>query len=371
MRQEDEKKDGRLSGAMRIFEALSSVDEELLERSEAAPKVVPFWKYAKVMAACACLVLLGTAAYAGSNLFSAKNSTSSDCTAPAAAEQRSVDMASDAAGVDDTAGGAAADEAAADEAAAEEAAAEEAADGMATELADEAAPEAEQEKAVLTESLQNSAAGESDTGKMTDSQMTQNTSELQTEKDKVAESVQEGGPVYDGDSFSVMPEALDEETIRATQELGAYIPTALPTGYVYESGYRTGGADAAESVSVLWKNGMDTIHISVSRYEESEEMQERLADVSKPETYNVHLYEIPYCDSVPVEYYMAFNYPVFRESDFSSEIVEMRMKSVSDSGDTDTPRGNFAVLYDSGILVEFSGDGDAGSIWKLFLSIEP
>lgn len=359
MRQEDEKKDGRLSGAMRIFEALSSVDEELLERSEAAPKVVPFWKYAKVMAACACLVLLGTAAYAGSNLFSAKNSTSSDCTAPAAAEQRSVDMASDAAGVDDTAGGAAAEEAAAEEAVAEEAAAE------------GAAPEAEQEKAVLTENLQNSAAGESDTGKMTDSQMTQNTSEWQTEKDKVAESVQEGGPVYDGDSFSVMPEALDEETIRATQELGAYIPTALPTGYVYESGYRTGGADAAESVSVLWKNGMDTIHISVSRYEESEEMQERLADVSKPETYNVHLYEIPYCDSVPVEYYRTFDYPVFRESDFSSEIVEMRMKSVSDSGDTDTPRGNFAVLYDSGILVEFSGDGDAGSIWKLFLSIEP
>lgn len=357
MRQDDEKKDGRLSGAMRIFEALSSVDEELLERSEEAPKVVPFWKYAKAMAACVCLVVLGAAAYAGSHMFSAKNNTSSDCTVPEAAEQQSASMVKDTAGVDDTN--------TTDKAAA---VAEEAAEGM---TAAEAAPEEEQEKNTLTENVQ-SDTDESDTGRITDTQMAQEINGASAEKDELAENVQESGLVWDtADSFSSASESLDETAIRATEELGSYIPTELPSGYVYESGYRTGGAESAESISVLWKHGMDTIHISINRYEESEEMQERLADVSKPETFDVHLYEIPYCDSVPTAYYMTFHYPIFRESDFSLDIVKMRMKSVSDSGDTNTPRGSFAVLYDSGILVEFSGDGDAASIWRLFQSIEP
>ncbi len=349
MNWEDEKKDGRLSGAMRIFEALSSVDEELLERSETSPKVVPFRKYAKVMAACVCIVILGTAVFAGRSMFSVKNSTSSDC----AAEEQQFAADADGAGYG----------------AAQEAAEDAAAEG----IAEEGVTEAEQEKNRLTESLQNGSE-ESDTGMIAGSQMTSDINELQNEQELLEKNEQDDGLLWDMEpSFvsDLVSDPLDEAAIRATEELGAYLPTELPAGYVYESGYRTGEADGAESISVLWSHGMDTIHISISRYEESEEMQERLADISRPETYDVYFYEIPYCDSVPEEYYMTFHYPIFRESDFCLDIVKMRMMSVSDQGDTDTPRGSFAVLYDGGVLVEFNGDGDAESIWNMFQSIAP
>ena len=50
----------KLEGAMKIFEALSGVDEELLLKSESVSHVkqtvvIPFWKYAKALAACVCL----------------------------------------------------------------------------------------------------------------------------------------------------------------------------------------------------------------------------------------------------------------------------------------------------------------------------
>ena len=61
--------------AIRILEAMSGVEEDLLARSEQkAPakqtgKVISFWhKYGKAMAACACLAVLGTAFWGIGNL---------------------------------------------------------------------------------------------------------------------------------------------------------------------------------------------------------------------------------------------------------------------------------------------------------------
>ena len=62
--------------------------------------------------------------------------------------------------------------------------------------------------------------------------------------------------------------------------------------------------------------------------------------------------------------------PVFAREDFSLEMIESRMISYSDSGDTDTPRGNFRVLGSGGVLVQFSGRGTAEEIWEMFCSME-
>jgi hypothetical protein len=61
--------------AMKLFEALSDVDEELLERcnrKESKSSVYRvFWKYGKTIAACFCLVAVGAAAWTGYRLVTA------------------------------------------------------------------------------------------------------------------------------------------------------------------------------------------------------------------------------------------------------------------------------------------------------------
>lgn len=324
MREDDEKQDRRLSGAMRIFEALSSVDEELLVRSDGQKKVVPFWKYAKVMAACICFVVVGVAAYTSIDMKSAKENASADCAAPAALEEAPMEYAASedekAAAID---GSDYNEEAAMEEVAAEESPAE---------------------LEVSQQSAENGSVGDG------------------AEMDSLQESILDCG--------EKLPSAQDEDTLRATEVLGDYIPTKLPVGYVFESGYGIDENNPENGISLLWVNGMDTIRISVREYVANAETESRIVDVSDTASYDVHLYEIPYCDSVPEKYYKTFHNPIFEEGDFAFEIVEARMKSVSEQGDTDTPRGNFAVLYDSGILLEFNGRGDAESIWEMLESIK-
>ena len=55
--------------------------------------------------------------------------------------------------------------------------------------------------------------------------------------------------------------------------------------------------------------------------------------------------------------------------DFNLEIVKSRIKSYDDQGDTDTPRGNFSVLYEGGVLIRFNGRGTAEEIWEMFCSM--
>lgn len=156
-------------------------------------------------------------------------------------------------------------------------------------------------------------------------------------------------------------ENLTEEEARG-METGQYLPTDLPRGYSFESAawYAENGI-----LHAGWKNGMDYIEISISRPEGDMET----VDVGLPETYDVHLYEIPYGESVPEEYREVFSNPVFAWEDMSLEIVKCRMASRQDRGDTATPRGNFAVLYSDGVLVRFTGRGSAEQIWEMFCSM--
>lgn len=53
----------RQDQAMRIYEAMNGVDPELLARSEKEKKVVPIYRYARWMAACLALILVGGTCY--------------------------------------------------------------------------------------------------------------------------------------------------------------------------------------------------------------------------------------------------------------------------------------------------------------------
>lgn len=293
------------SGAMRIFEALSSVDEELLERSEGCAQVIPFRKATRIMAACASLLVVGLVTWTGLQTFVGEDKAASDCAAPESMKEMSV------------------------------------ADADAPAEAEECMPEADAEYSRVTE-------GEIDSV----------TTEGMAEENQNA--------MWDvGSPLQQVQKMLSEEELRGVERLGGYIPTAIPKGYVFENGYQT----AEGNIHACWSKGMDTIMLFVSIYEESPETKERMAEVSQSETYDVHLYEIPYATTVPEEYRLVFSNPIFEEKNFSAEVVQARMKSVADAGDTETPRGNFEVLYESGVLVRFSGDGSAEQIWEMFETI--
>lgn len=338
MRDEGHKEKRDFQGAIKIFQALSAVEEDLLEKSEASEKTIPFWIYNRVLAACLCLFVIGGAAYAGITLV---NPLKKDMSG---AEERMGLLQEDL--------------------------------GDSTMEAAIQSPESVQKpsgetagapEAVPPEDAE--AAGEDrvDSAQAGNGGEVKNVEEALQEKQ--ADGIQENGVAADSMTTGENRTAVKEEEARALEGVGMYVPTALPSGYRFEEAYQITGENGESTVTVLWVNGMDTIHISITRCTEEMLAGIALTDTSKPERFDVHLYEVPYADTVPEEYRVNFDNPVFSEQDFTKEVVESRMKSYADNGDTDTPNGRFSVLYEDGILVRFNGDGSAQDIWKMFQSM--
>lgn len=323
----------KMNGALRIFGALSSVDEELLARCEEKEKVIPFRKYTKVMTACASILVVGVVTWTGVTLMSNQGSKemAADCAAPESYYYSADDSALQ--------------------------------NESPMEWEDGALEEAE----VMADC---DAAPTDDRGAAAEESVEENksaatgSSDVPAEKEELSDGVvMDWGPVVNTTKYQKLADA------KMVEPFGQYIPSELPAGYVFESASSIEGENGAADLCLYWRNGMDSIMLYVGMYEENAENESRIVDIAKEETYNVHLYEIPYASSVPDEIRLTFNSPIFREEDMSLEVVRARMKSVSDAGDTDTPRGDFSVLYDEGILVVFNGRGSAEEIWNMYLSI--
>lgn len=343
--------------AMRLMEALSGVDEELLERSEGTGTrtVIPFWRYGKQLAACFALVVMGACAIGvysvtGNN----KDATGNACFLAPQAMDKNNSMAG------------AGDGKSADMAPSE--GREQAADALEKE------PAMENGRADMEEQF-------TDASNSMQGQSNRQDGLQAPQAESTANGLDNKSIAEDSEKLESSPaDARAKITLQAAKEMeriGSYVPEKLPAGYRFESARGSSPANSYLDMSLCWCKGMDDIRLHITEFYAVAKMpkdvydafQKTIVDPAKPETYDVSLYEIPYADTVPREYFEIFDHPVFKESDFSLEMVEARMKSISDAGDTDTPRGNFAVLYDSGILVEFSGRGSAEEIWEMFESV--
>lgn len=81
-----------------------------------------------------------------------------------------------------------------------------------------------------------------------------------------------------------------------------------------------------------------------------------------PETYDLGLYPIPWCDSVPEEHRETVSHPAFRAEDMSLAIVEARGHEKDTGGMT----YSFDVLHPDGTLVTYRCDGmSAQQVWSL------
>ena len=298
-------------GAIRIFEALSGVDQELLERSEAENKkgtaVFSFARGSKILAAALCFVVLGAGAFTGRRLLLSGGASSRS--SQSVQEMAAFDAA-DAQGGQDN--------------------------GEQSAMAQDS-PEGE------TAMAQDSPEGEA---AMAQGSITEEAVEREAAQEEAdSEAVQDSQIDYSSKSSSA--QELSEEQARQTAVLGAYVPTILPEGYVFVRANITSD-ETGETLFIMWINGMDEISLGLS-LQDAENLL--FVDVENPET---------------------FDNPVFKSSDLSEELISSRIKIYEDAGDTSTPRGSFAVYYEEdGVLVSFTGRGDAESIWKMFASIRP
>lgn len=298
-------------GAIRIFEALSGVDQELLERSEAENKkgtaVFSFARGSKILAAALCFVVLGAGAFTGRRLLLSGGASSRS--SQSVQEMAAFDAA-DAQGGQDN--------------------------GEQSAMAQDS-PEGE------TAMVQDSPEGEA---AMAQGSITEEAVEREAAQEEAdSEAVQDSQIDYSSKSSSA--QELSEEQARQTAVLGAYVPTILPEGYVFDRANITSD-ETGETLFIMWINGMDEISLGLS-LQDAENLL--FVDVENPET---------------------FDNPVFKSSDLSEELISSRIKIYEDAGDTSTPRGSFAVYYEEdGVLVSFTGRGDAESIWKMFASIRP
>lgn len=161
-------------------------------------------------------------------------------------------------------------------------------------------------------------------------------------------------PAWRTAEFSSLEEARQETAF------APYLPTEDIPGYGEFSGYLTYQEWMENLLHVRWSRGYDDVAVDVSLPEG--DLSYNLADVNRPETYDLRLYPIPWCDSVPEEYRDTVSMPTFRAEDMSLAVVETR----SHEKDTGGLSFQFGVLHDSGVLVEYRCDGHtAQAVWEL------
>ena len=315
---EKEKRQYREEGALRILEALSAVDEELLAGCDISvkqqKKLIPLFKYGRACAACLCLILVGALSWYGfQNTW--RMGTSSDSASPQNGSA-SYEAAQETEGY--PAGG--------------------------------IAESADMEEGIDTTTGSAASSDRNDAGVDSADRLAEDKLREEFSQDKLEDTQQS--------LEAEASEKLTEMQARQTEGLGEYLPTKLPAGYRFENAWigREG------QVTMTWSRGMDSIMISVSLV--VPETVETV-NIEHPETYDERLYKIPYSETVPGEYFDTFDNPVFASEDLSLEIIRSRLLAHDDSGDTDTPRGRFSVLFPDGVLLSFNGRGTPEEIWTM------
>ena len=151
--------------------------------------------------------------------------------------------------------------------------------------------------------------------------------------------------------FFDIPLTLSEAQTDA--DFGAYMPYAVPSGYVEES-IRRYKDQNNDYLSGLWTRGYDELNWQVSLYTEQD--ANRLTGIDETKNYDLSLYPIPRADSVPDELREIVNNPIFIAEELTLDTVYSRAYKAGESGDSDGWRMAFSVKYDD-IIVKISSKG--------------
>ena len=161
-------------------------------------------------------------------------------------------------------------------------------------------------------------------------------------------------PAWREEEFSTLAQAQQEA------DFAPYLPQSAPISDYGEFYGRLSFQDGIQNMLfVRWSRGYDDVGVCVYR---DGYYPYHLVDPDEPEAYDLRLYSIPWCDSVPDEYRETVNDPAFKAEDMSLAVVEARGREHDTGGMT----YSFDVLHPDGTLVSYHCDGmTAQQVWAL------
>lgn len=227
-------------------------------------------------------------------------------------------------------------------------------------VVDGAAPQAQEpmiagkiadEETALPEEETEATSMNEESGLLSDLQQSQREEKENAESDRVSG---EAAPV---ESFAETLTESAQDAIKLTWEAacrdavyGKYVDVEIPDGYTYTSGTRSKSA-----LHVIWNHGMEEISISCRQADES--VSDYLVDPNCPQEYDLELYTIPWCDSVPQDLISKVSYATFTPEQITQEIVADRSYQLQEEGDVSGWHTRIGILYSNNILVEIISKG--------------
>ena len=166
-------------------------------------------------------------------------------------------------------------------------------------------------------------------------------------------------PAWRADTFSSLEEARQEAAF------APYLPASAPAGYGEFEGTLSYQEGTKNTLFLRWSRGLADVTVRVSLPEGGAPEGEPV-DISNPAAYDVRLYAIPWCDSVPEEYRETVDHPIFRAQDMTREVVAARSYSYRDAGDIDGPRIDFTIRYPDGTEAQYTSKGlNEDDLWAM------
>ncbi len=165
--------------------------------------------------------------------------------------------------------------------------------------------------------------------------------------------VNENIPAWREESFDTLAQARQEA------DFAPYLPKSDPEGYEEFFGHLTYQEDRENTLHVSWSRHYSSVIINIHR---EDTYAYNLVSPDEPELYDLRLYPVPWCYSVPEEYHETVDRPAFRAEDMSLNIVEARWNENDMSGRV----YSFDVLHPDGTVVFYRFDGmTAEQVWAL------
>lgn len=172
-------------------------------------------------------------------------------------------------------------------------------------------------------------------------------------------------PAWRAETFSNLEEARQEAAF------APYLPTSAPEGYGEFEGTLSYQEGVKNTLFLRWSQGYCDVTVRVS-LPEGGAPEEDTVDVNDPAAYDVRLYSIPWCDSVPEEYRETVDNPIFRAQDMTREVVAARSLSYQDAGDIDGPRIDFTIRWPDGTEAAYTSKGlSVDQMWEMIAPTLP